>query len=333
MARTNVEERVFSLATVRRAAGIAGQPFNEPMVLGVLVYVWHDSQAILQLQITEDEYVAYSRLPRDLAVQLLPALIKTRFLIRQPDGMLEVNGNEKQIESLVANLERAKKGGAAMRKKWDSRKNEATCQSAKEASSLASSGPQGDLQASPEASFKRTQFNAIQCNAIQCREEEEEHDTAAQVDATPSVTGDVQSDDQPNSKKKRKAASDARRTEATVYVVDPYRAAFERRYQTPAPTGQELNTAASRLLKSVPKEDAPGVVEFYLASNERYLVQNAHPLKLLVSQIGRWHRDWTLQRRGLPPALADPAANPFRPWERPGAMYEHEDKADFMKVE
>lgn len=170
MARVNLEEKLFARSNVRRAAAHAGAGFTESRMIGALALIWHDSQDNLQTECTAEEIVAYARdVTPDEAPRFVSSLVKTHFLVPRPSpGVYEINGNDKQIEGLVAASQRAKKGGEALQKKWRERKEKSNDDAKKEDAKPVSGEPQACPEQAAEgapSNHNSIQFNAIQFNA------------------------------------------------------------------------------------------------------------------------------------------------------------------------
>lgn len=176
MARVNVEERLFSKVS-RRKAACEAIGCEEHFLVGALVFLWHESQEELRIYGTAEEIRMWCLLPPDS--RIVDALVAGKYIDWDDAvGQYKIHGNKKQIESFVNLYSVRKKGGEATKKKWaelTACKNQGVIRGA--SLKLATLEPGVD-----QADSRR---NAMQCNAMQ---EETKVSLSSSVSQTPKET-------------------------------------------------------------------------------------------------------------------------------------------------
>lgn len=119
MARVNLEERCFAEVSRLNALGIA-LGSNEAEALGILSFIWFESQSKLLTKVTKSQLVAFSRVVRpDRAEKFVQAFCDPELGYGTlQDDVIELHGNLDQISAYVNMLDGSKKGGAATKERW-----------------------------------------------------------------------------------------------------------------------------------------------------------------------------------------------------------------------
>jgi len=139
MARVNVEEAAFGDSRLARFERLMA--WDRRTAIGCLVMLWHDSQGLLRIDGSEKDIAEWCwALNADEGKRLVAALETVGYLTLLDNGKYLIHGNETQIENLVTNTTRAKKGGEATRAKWAAVK--AAREGLKPAPSLLQAGPE-----------------------------------------------------------------------------------------------------------------------------------------------------------------------------------------------
>jgi hypothetical protein len=164
MARVNIEDRFFGESRLIHASRMLGHETH--MLIGMLVYLWHDSQEMGHTHGTAKQIVDWCRLYEiqdgerfvdDVGTTdqaLINALLEYRFITEISPGIYEIHGNQKQIDQQVKWEARAKKAADARWKPTELSKSNA--------------------QALPKHMLSDAiQYNSIQFKTDQNKEEEE----------------------------------------------------------------------------------------------------------------------------------------------------------------
>lgn len=162
MARVNLEARLFGESRLRHLARML--KCFEHQALGIVAFLWHDSQEYQAREASADEIIQWSRIAdiqdgeqlqygeihttNELVIE---ALCKCRFIEKTDTDRFVIIGNDKQIEQLRTFNSRAKKGADA---RWKQNEN---------ASSNALAHAKACLTNAP------IQFNSTQLNSIQTK--------------------------------------------------------------------------------------------------------------------------------------------------------------------
>lgn len=140
MARVNVEEGAFGDARLTRLERLMG--WDHRTALGCLVLLWHESQEGLRDHGTAAEIASWCwALPNETDA-LVRALAAVGYIVERKDGTFTIQGNSKQIEWRVAQIEKSRKGAEATRARWERLK--AQGQAPGHAPGLAPARPQAD---------------------------------------------------------------------------------------------------------------------------------------------------------------------------------------------
>jgi len=125
MARLNIEERLFSEPRARRLALALG--WNEFEAIGLLNFLWYDSQSKDRASGTSEEILEWTR--ADMIAEgsqldkIVPALLKCGFISEEGNDCFLIHGNENQIKDRKFRLSKARKAAEA---RWTGKEDRVT---------------------------------------------------------------------------------------------------------------------------------------------------------------------------------------------------------------
>lgn len=102
----------------------------------------------------------------------------------------------------------------------------------------------------------------------------------------------------PNSDRPRDPPEKPKRTRKPKLISDgsrvwnSYAAAYEKRWSTAPVRNAKANKMCSLLVQHLGADEAPLVAEFYVSHHDKFIVQQLHPLSLLVNQHQRFRTEW-----------------------------------------
>ncbi len=287
MARVNIEEHAFGEARINRLAREMG--WDERQALGALVYLWHDSQEHLRICATGEEIADWSRAKSGVeADSLVRALQAAKYITSKGDGTFEIHGNEAQIDHRLTAISRARKGGAANRKRWLAEKAKRKRIVKPQLEAKLASTPSyltAVLQDSP------MQCNAVQGNAVQSKA------THSSLRATSVEAGRDESEDtqlipfetEPvKPKKLPKGKAPAKTTAAWESYSEEYRA----RWKVEPVRNAKINKNLSDLIDRLGAREAPEVLRHYVWSNDQFYVRKRHPVGLCLQDAESLRTEW-----------------------------------------
>lgn len=137
MARVNIEDHAFGDPNVVKLAmalvrlNLDNLALAQGAALGILAYLWHESQSERVVDATVEQIEQWTGVDG-----IVPALVATRFLVKQENGLYRIRGNTDQIAGLEKKAIAGRKGAQT---RWQTIAPAIECQ-ASDSTCLASDG-------------------------------------------------------------------------------------------------------------------------------------------------------------------------------------------------
>lgn len=187
MARVNIEERCFGDVRLFNLARRMG--WDVAKTIGVMVFLWHDSQEMIQTECSVEDLLTYARVvPTEESQKFISALNASKYISRVGDDLYKIHGNAHQIDERVKKLTTAHKGGNATKERWRKLTENAVENTENKAETPSASPASLGVSAYP------IQFNSIQPNSIQPNSVQENRG-GTESDGSPSSPAKFSPDD------------------------------------------------------------------------------------------------------------------------------------------
>lgn len=284
MGVVKIEERCFGDGRLSRLGKALGTN-DIRCAMGVLVFLWHDSQEMVRLSGTKEEIIDWCRPAEgEDRERIFQALLSQKYihLITKGScaGQFEIHGNKLQITTKLDNIRRAKKGGRALHDQIKRLKQQTGL------SNNSQSITEGLKPAVPTLPYP-TLPNP---NQPQSEKTEESLAGAANDAEQPELIPTTPSGGSPRAKKPPRPP---KAPAPTTPIWNQYATAYATRYQGQAPVrNAKINGQLTQLIARIGAEAAPEVAKFFVEHSDSYYVQRMHPVDLLLRDAEALHTQW-----------------------------------------